>query len=108
MIWGVVYVSFGVSFVYRFLNRNFDVWDFQIVVFRKEVMANIDLSRKSRLVNFGMDFSCFGSLWSRFSHVVRFEKTGLKTKRLLVKSRILKFRSGEAGRAGIWALSIKT
>jgi hypothetical protein len=73
MILGVVYVSFGVSFVYRFLNRNFDVWDFQIVVFRMEVMANVDLSRKSRLVNFGMDFSCFGSLWSRFSHVVRFE-----------------------------------
>ena len=73
MILGVVYVSFGVSFVYRFLYRNFDVWDFQIVVFRMEIMANIDLSRKSRLVNFRMDFSCFGSLWGRFSHVVRFE-----------------------------------
>jgi hypothetical protein len=35
-------------------------------------------------------------------------KTSLKTKRFLVKGRILEFRSGEAGRAGIWALSIKT
>ena len=41
MIWGVVYVSFGVSFVYRFLNRNFDVWDFQIEVLLWKVLQKM-------------------------------------------------------------------
>ena len=54
VILGPVYINFGVrelqnvvfsglvsrSFVYRFLNRNVDVWDFKIVVFASGIAKN--------------------------------------------------------------------
>ena len=54
MILGVVYVSFGVSFVYRFLNRNFDVWDFTIIAFAC-FYCKTYLFMEIPLMHFGID-----------------------------------------------------
>ena len=92
----VIFVSISDSSVRRLGLQN--------RCFRIEGIAKFDLSWKSFLKNFGIDFDCFvDSLGAAFL-IFEALKASLKTKRLLVKSQILRSGSGEADLAETLAL----
>ena len=74
----------SMSFVNRFLNRNFDAWDFQIEVFARKRFAKIVCSRKSFLMNSGVEFCCFLEAVGAAFLVLGALKIDLKIKGFLV------------------------
>ena len=104
---------FKIRFIFRLVSKSFllSISDLKFRRpglpnrhFRMESIAKIDFSWKSFLMNSGMDvcrlFDALGAVFLIFEAL----KTRLKTKRFLVKSRILIIGFGGASRGGIWAL----
>ena len=72
--------------------------------FRIEGIAQIDFSWKSFLVNFGMHFYRFLKALGTVFLVFLSLENKLENKAIFMKNRISSSGSGDADRAGIWAL----